>query len=184
MSANPEMGRLLVAEPFMIDPHFKRSVVVLCEHNDDGAVGFIINRTMKVKINELVEDFPEINAPLYYGGPVQTDSLHYIHNVGEMLEDSLQISRNTWWGGDFEKLKFLIQSKLVRPENIRFYIGYSGWSHDQLNDELNIGNWVTADLDPNYIFNTRPHLLWKQVMYNKGERFAVISQIPERLSWN
>lgn len=178
-------GALLLAEPFMLDPYFKRAVVLLCEHEkEEGTVGFIINKQMDIKLNELIADFPEFDAKVNYGGPVQNDTLHYVHNVGNLLEDSKKVSNSIWWGGDFDKLKFLIESKLIQPSNIKFYIGYAGWSQGQLNEELNLGSWVVASGHANYLFKSQQEELWKQVMYNQGNVKSVISTIPEDISWN
>ncbi len=168
----------------MLDPHFRRSAVLLCEHSEEGSIGFIMNKRLDMRVDELVSDFPEFNARVFFGGPVQTDTLHYIHNVGELLEDSRKISNGVWWGGSFEKLKFLISSQLITAANIRFFIGYSGWSEGQLLDEMNIGSWVTADMHPNYIFKSSPDALWSQIMSNKGDTFAVIATMPESATWN
>ncbi|MCL4153824.1 UNVERIFIED_CONTAM: hypothetical protein GTU68_050649, partial [Idotea baltica] len=89
----------------MHDPYFHRGVVLLCEHHAEGSLGFIINKPLEMSLNELVEDFPEIESPVYYGGPVGNDTLHYIHNVGELLPDSVEVAPGVYWGGDFHKLK-------------------------------------------------------------------------------
>jgi putative transcriptional regulator len=177
-------GTLLVAEPFAVDPYFKRSVVLLCEHDDEGTVGFILNKALELDINELVSDFPEFDVNLNFGGPVQNDTLHYIHNVGDLLDGSKKIINNIYWGGDYEKLKFLIASELIKPHNIRFFIGYSGWTPGQLQQELKLGSWVLHYSDPNYLFNQRPEYLWSKVLSDKGNTFRVISEIPEQMSWN
>lgn len=179
-----ENGKVLLAEPFMLDPNFRRSAVLLCEHNNDGSVGFIMNKPLRMRIDELIEDFPEFDSEVFFGGPVQTDTIHYIHNVGELLDESRLVVDGVYWGGDFNKLKFLISSKLIQPENIRFFVGYSGWSEGQLADEMNLGSWVSADMDANYLFKSIPARLWEQVMYNKGDVYTVISQVPEDFSWN
>ncbi len=177
-------GKVLLAEPFMVDPNFKRAVVLLCEHHDEGTIGFIINKMINMKINELLSDFPEFNAPVFYGGPVQTDTIHYIHNMGDVLEDSQKISDGVFWGGDYEKLKFLISSQLVQPKNIRFFVGYAGWSSGQLSEELNYGSWLSAEMDSNYLFKTKSDFLWSQVMENKGDAYSVIAQMPDSVNWN
>jgi putative transcriptional regulator len=179
-----QTGKVLLAEPFMMDPNFKRSTVLLCEHNAEGSVGFIMNKPLDMRVDELIEDFPEFDAKVFFGGPVQTDTIHYIHNVGELLEDSFKVTEGVFWGGDFDKLKFLIVSKLIRPENIRFFVGYSGWSEGQLDSEMQYGSWLLADMDSNYLFKTRPKKLWQQVMHNKGNAFTIIAQMPEHVSWN
>lgn len=177
-------GKLLIAEPFMLDPNFKRAVVMLCEDEDDGSLGFILNKSLDMKINELITDFPEFETNVFYGGPVQTDTIHYVHNVGNLLEDSQEVAKGVFWGGNYEKLKFLISSKLVQPENIRFFVGYSGWSTGQLKDEMKFGSWVASNLDANYIFKNKAKTLWRHVLENIGDTFSVIAQMPEGVSWN
>ncbi|HPG06920.1 MAG TPA: YqgE/AlgH family protein [Saprospiraceae bacterium] len=177
-------GQILLAEPFMVDPNFRRSVVLLCEHQTDGSIGFILNKPLKMNVSELIADFPEFESEVYFGGPVATDTIHYIHNVGELLEESVEVNRGVYWGGDFSKLKFLISSKLVEPGNIRFFVGYSGWSSGQLHEELGYGSWVIADMHANYLFKSHPASLWKQVMSNKGHNYEIIAQMPDSINWN
>ena len=168
----------------MLDPYFRRAVVLLCEHHDQGSTGFILNKTIDMNVNDLMVDFPDFDAEIFYGGPVQTDTLHYVHNVGDLLEDSVKIAEGVWWGGDFETLKFLVSSQLITSDNIRFFVGYSGWSGGQLEDEMEIGSWVPADMDANYLFQTKPTQLWSKVMYNKGDLYEIISDMPEQITWN
>ncbi len=179
-----ENGKILLAEPFMADPNFKRAAVLLCEHGEEGSVGFIMNKPLNMRIDELIEDFPEFESEVLFGGPVQTDTIHYIHNKGELLEGSIKVVDGVFWGGDFEKLKFLIASHLIQPENIRFFVGYAGWSEGQLKDEMVYGSWVTAEMDANYLFKITPSDLWQKVMYNKGDTYTVIAQMPDGVSWN
>lgn len=174
-----EKGVILLAEPFMADPDFKRAVILICEHHPQGTLGFVLNKPTEFNIDELVEDFPEFDTKIYYGGPVQTDRLHYLHNLGDLLSDSLQISEGVWWGGDFDELQFLIKSELVKPDNIRFFVGYSGWSAGQLMEEMGTGSWVTARMHANYAFKSDPEKLWSQVMYNKGNVYEVLADLPE-----
>ncbi len=177
-------GKILLAEPFMLDPNFKRSAVLLAEHSEDGSIGFILNKKLDMRVDRLIAQFPEFNAPVFFGGPVQTDTIHYVHNVGELLEDSRRIHHGVWWGGSFEKLKFLISSKLITSDNIRFFVGYSGWTEGQLTDEMNIGSWLLADMHPNYLFKSKPDYLWQQIMSNKGDAFTVIATMPDAVTCN
>lgn len=177
-------GKLLLAEPFMLDPYFRRSVVLLAEHRADGSVGFILNKTIDRRINELMADFPEFDAEVFYGGPVATDTLHYIHCVGGLLDDSIQIVRGVWWGGDFEKLKFLIEQQLIDTSQIRFFVGYAGWTGGQLSEEMGSGSWLVADGDSNYVFKTCPKKLWAAAMADQGDTFSVISEMPDDANWN
>ncbi len=179
------IGKVLTAQPFMLDKNFKRAVIMLTDHNsDDGSVGFILNKRFNMKIDELISDFPEIEAPVYFGGPVATDTIHYMHNVGDMLDDSRKIYDGVYWGGDYEKLKFLIDNKLIEPKNIKFFIGYSGWSPGQLVEELESGSWVLGDGHANYVFKSKTDVLWTETLTNKGSNFSVIGQMPEANNLN
>lgn len=178
------MGRILLSDPFMIDSNFKRSAILLCDHRDDGTVGFILNRPLNMQINQLVADFPEFDSEVYFGGPVATDTIHYIHNVGDVLDNSIKVDSGIYWGGDFEKLKFLIQSELIKPENIRFFVGYSGWEKGQLADEMEVGTWYVARMHANYLFKVEPSNLWKKITHNIGNNYSVIAQIPDPVCLN
>ncbi len=135
-------------------------------------------------VDRLIGDFPEFDAPVFYGGPVATDTLHYVHNVGDLLEDSIKICPGVYWGGHFEKLKFLIESELIKKDNIKFFVGYSGWSEGQLSEEMENGSWVLADMHANYLFKAPSKRLWRKIMKNKGDTFSVIAQLPENISPN
>jgi len=172
-------GRILLAEPFMLEPNFNRAVILLCEHELDGSLGFILNKPLEMTVNELIADFPEFDAPVFYGGPVQTDTIHYIHNAGELIDDSKRIAPGVYWGGDFEQLKGLIKTRLIEAKDIRFFVGYSGWDFGQLKDEMASRSWLVADMHSNYLFKTKISQLWRKVMRNKGNTYTVIAQIPE-----
>jgi putative transcriptional regulator len=182
---NVEKGDIILAEPFMENPHFKDGVIVITEHSEEsGTVGFLINKTLKLKMNEVVEEFPEIETELLYGGPVQTDTLHYIHTYGKVLNDSLHITKNLYWGGDFMQLKALIRQNVIKADGIRFYLGYSGWSPGQLEEEFEVGTWMQSKLDLNYIFKTKLKKVWPKAMADKGNAFTVIAKMPGSISWN
>lgn len=174
-----------MAQPFMLDPNFKRAVILLTDHHPtEGTVGFVLNKKLNTRINDLIDDFPEIDSSVYLGGPVATETLHYIHDSGHILDGSIKVIDGLYWGGDFEKLKFLVKSKLILPRNIRFYLGYSGWSAGQLDDEMEIGSWMLAQMDTNYAFSTKPQNLWRQVTKNKGGQYTVIAELPYSDSLN
>ena len=177
-------GKVLLAEPFMQDPNFKRAAILLTDYSEEGSVGFILNKQLDMRIDSLVADFPEFDSIVFYGGPVQTDTIHYIHDVGDLLEKSTLIADGIYWGGDFKKLKVLISTGLIEPKNIRFYVGYSGWSEGQLDEELETGSWVVADMDANYLFQTNHEALWQKIMSDKGNTFQVISQMPDGADYN
>ncbi|MFK7933584.1 MAG: YqgE/AlgH family protein, partial [Saprospiraceae bacterium] len=124
------------------------------------------------------------SSPLYYGGPVQPDTIHYVHRMGDLIEDSQHVVDGIYWGGDYEKVKFLIDQGLITDKDIRFFVGYSGWSGGQIEQELALGSWVVTDMDANYLFKTPPPELWQQAMENKGNVYSVIAQVPDNSIWN
>lgn len=177
-------GRLLIAEPFMTDPYFGRSVVMLCDHHEEGSLGFIVNKPLDAVASDLLEDFPSGEFPVYYGGPVQTDTLHFMHTVGDLLEDTTLVAPGIFWGGSFDKLKFLIDNNLILPSQVRFYVGYSGWSEGQLMEEMEMRSWILGDPDVNYVFSNQPSKVWERVLGHKGGVYGVLSRIPEGNIWN
>ena len=179
-----QSGQVLLAEPFMMDSNFSRAAVLLCEHNQEGSLGFILNKPLQMRVDELVVDFPEFDSEVFLGGPVQTDTLHYLHCRGDIVDESIRVADGVYWGGDFKKLKALIRHQVIEPSEIRFFVGYSGWSEGQLSGEMTYGSWVIANMDANYLFNTKPADLWRRIMENMGDRYTVIAQLPDYSNWN
>jgi len=175
---SPAKGRLLLSEPFMGDYYFGRSVILLAEHNDEGTVGVILNKPATAGFNEVLKDFPEFDAPIYIGGPVETNSLFYIHLLGEQIEDSVEIRDGVFWGGDIEAIKEMILLKMIDPKDIRFYIGYSGWGKDQLKSELKRNSWLVSPADRTSIFNTDPLAMWSKFIDTMGNEYRYWNKFP------
>lgn len=187
----PTQGSIIVSEPFLLDSYFKRAVILLGEHDDFGSIGFILNKPTEVSINDAVDDFPEFNAPLYFGGPVDTDILFYIHTLGPKLEGAKEILNGVYWGGNYDQLRSMIDTKQVKPHEIRFYAGYSGWEPKQLNIELREKSWIfspTNSANPalvkKFAFFEKPKDLWGQVLKSMGTEYAILSNFPEDPSLN
>src|SRR5204863_9279875 len=121
ISVDPGVGRILVSEPFLLDSYFKRSVILLGEHSEEGTVGFILNKPTDLKLNDALEDFPPFDVPLYFGGPVQTDTIHFLHTLGGKLAGSKELIPGIFWGGELETLKVLIDTGQVSKNDIRFF---------------------------------------------------------------
>jgi putative transcriptional regulator len=178
-------GILLISEPFMVDNNFKKSVVLLSDYSDkEGSVGFVLNRPTNLKIHELISSFPEFNSNVYYGGPVAVDTIHYVHRKGDIIPDSRKIAEGLYWGGDFNQIKFLVSNEIISNADIRFYIGYSGWSPGQLEDEMVTKSWIVGDVDFNYIFSSKIPNMWRHVMNIKGSNFRVIADASDSFSLN
>ncbi|MGB0862065.1 MAG: YqgE/AlgH family protein [Saprospiraceae bacterium] len=179
-------SKLLVADPYMNESQFKRAVVLLCEHNNEtGTLGFILNKNLNIKLNDLIASFPDFDTNVHYGGPVSTDTIHYVHNVGDLLPESIRITNGLYWGGDFEQMKTLIATDIIKPENVRFFLGYSGWGAGQLQEEMRNHSWLLANLHANFVFKSKGNSkLWETVLSKESGVFDVLAQIPSDLSWN
>lgn len=178
-------GTILIAEPFMEDPNFKEAVILLVDDvTEHGTVGFILNKPIDMDMHQLVADFPEVSSPVYFGGPVGHDTIHYIHTLGEEIDDSLAIDDNYYWGGNFEQIKAMIAQNSLDLNQIKFFVGYSGWSPNQLDSELKLGSWVTDDMNQSYFHNIQNEKLWELTMKNKGDSFGIIAEMPKSISWN
>lgn len=174
----PAKGRILLSEPFMGDYYFGRSVVLLAEHNEEGSFGVIMNKPVTAELNDVLKEFPEFDAPIYLGGPVETDSLFYVHNIGERLEGSTEILDGLFWGGDIDALKEMIFLKTIQPKDIRFFIGYSGWGADQLEGELKKNSWVITKTTRTRLLKLDPLSMWENLLENMGDNYKYWSKFP------
>lgn len=175
----PSQGMLLLAEPFMESPEFKRAVILLTEHNQKGSMGFIINRKLTVSPTQAIDDFPDFDGTLYYGGPVSSDQLFYLHSLGSLLEGSIEILPGVFMGGNYETLKTLINNRQISPSQIRFFAGYSGWSANQLTKELKENSWIVVPAQSQQVFSEDKENLWKGVLHNMGGKYSMIAEFPE-----
>jgi len=175
----PRKGCFLVSEPFLPDPNFERTVILLCEHNEEGSVGFVLNKPSILKFDEAVEDVHNFNVQLFIGGPVQQDTLHFIHRAGHLLEGSIRIEDNIFWGGNYEQLITMINSGTLNKNDFKFFLGYSGWAPGQLEEELRQKSWIIYDkATEDKVFDVSSKLLWKEILKNMGGKFKVFANYP------
>ncbi len=180
ISEKLKKGHLLIAEPSIIgDLSFNRSVILLADHNQEGSVGFIINKPLKYTINDLVPDI-EANFKIYNGGPVEQDNLYFIHNVPGLIPGSIEISSGIFWGGNFDLTRELINDGKIKKDNIRFFLGYTGWEAKQLEDEMQANSWiVTENLYQNKIIGKSTTDFWKEKILELGGDYMLWSNAPE-----
>ena len=173
-----EPGILLIADPFLKDPNFMRTVVFLCEHQDEGSFGFVLNRSYEYTLNELVSGLEDLKIPVFYGGPVQIDTIHFLHQYPEQIPGGFEITDGIYWGGDFETAISLIRNKEIDPHRIRFYIGYSGWGSGQLSDELKEKSWLTVQATRKIIFHKKADEIWKDSLRLLGGDYEMMINFP------
>lgn len=175
----PAKGDLLISEPFLPDPNFERSVILICEHNDEGSLGFVLNKPTGHRLDDVIEEVGSFENDLYQGGPVQLDTLHFIHRVSGLIHKGINLKNDFYWGGDFEQLLSLINTHQLKPEDIKFFLGYSGWSPGQLEDELNEDSWIVYKQTNSYdVFDSSAQDLWRKVLKNMGGKYRMFSNYP------
>ena len=174
----PAKGKILISEPFLSDYYFKRSVVLLAEHNEEGTFGLIINKPVDLILTDILHDFPEFDSTVFLGGPVKTDSLYFIHTLGDRIENSLEILQGLYWGGDIDLVKELIKLGKITPQEIKFFIGYSGWVSKQLEAELDRNSWLVANIKANQVMNSDPVKLWDESLKKLGGDYAYWTNFP------
>ncbi|MEN8856980.1 MAG: YqgE/AlgH family protein [Flavobacteriaceae bacterium] len=177
-------GNLLIAEPSILnDDSFNRSIILLTEHTENSSVGFILNRPLKFCIRDLI---PEIDCSftVYQGGPVEQDNLYFIHNAPNLIPDSIQVSKDIYWGGNFESLKMLLQENQIKSTEIRFFLGYSGWDKTQLEEELSNNSWFVSENDFKNILSADNKTLWKNKLMQKGGEYKIWANAPSDINLN
>ena len=180
----PQKGRVLIAEPFLGGDYFNRAVVLLVAFSEKGAVGFILNKQVDFPIQDVFQDFPTFDADVYLGGPVATDSIYFIHKLGNKLPGSIHVLGDLYWGGDFEILKRDIKLGLINPKDIRFFLGYSGWDAGQLEGELKDDSWLVTDVEQESIMRELDESSWVDFVKKAGNQYSIWENFPENPALN
>ncbi|MFY9270219.1 MAG: YqgE/AlgH family protein [Candidatus Manganitrophaceae bacterium] len=176
-------GKLLVAMPMLPDPNFRQSVVLMCEHGPEGALGLVLNRPTEVAVSVLIEDFPRLAGGewVYSGGPVAKNGMLVLCRGETPFEDH-PVLKDVYLARDLEKLK--MPGALGADGEIRCYLGYAGWAAGQLESEMESGTWRVVPADTALIFDADPALLWPQMMRRLGPEWAFYATMPFDPSMN
>jgi putative transcriptional regulator len=182
-SINPEdkiaeQGRILISEPFLADTFFNRSVVYLVDHSDDGSVGFIINKALDIRIENTLEGFENYSDTISMGGPVASNTLHYLHTLGDIVPGSFHVSVFIFWGGELDAVRKLSSAGLIKEHQIRFFLGYSGWSPGQLQKELAENSWVIARVKPDTVMKSREDDSWRAILRGIDKKYRIWADFP------
>ncbi len=162
----------------MADPNFRRTVVLLCEHTTEGSFGLVLNRPTGLALSQATDEAFPFDAELWMGGPVQPDTLHYLHPDGD-LDGTLPVLDDVFWGGDFKALRGAIEGGWVDPERVRFFVGYSGWGAGQLDAEVDEDAWIVLPGSADLVFADGDDALWRQVLRQLGGEYALLSTFPD-----
>ena len=178
-------GQLLLDSGQLSGSFFHRTVVLICQHDGEGAFGLVLNRPTDNKVGEaLVADLPDSlkDQTLYLGGPVQPTALSYLHTDSFIPDAS--VLPNLDLGHSLESLVDLAQSFSV-TQQVRLYAGYAGWSPGQLEDEIKRKAWVTHPASLDLVFHAESKDLWRRILRLKDHwRYRLLAEIPDDLSWN
>ena len=183
--ALPKAGDILLSEPFLDDPYFGRKVVLLCEHNDEGSFGFVLNNFVDIDVDEVMDELPKLNTRISVGGPVKNGNLYYLHTRQD-IADSIPVVDGVHMGGDFEQIQSMLKEGGLKSHEIRFFIGYSGWSPAQLQEEIRSRSWFVADASQTDIMRTdeENEAFWKRLISDMGDGFTHIANAPNDPSLN
>lgn len=178
-------GDLLIAEPSIIgDLNFNRAVIILADHTTAGTIGFILNKQLDYKLKDLIKNTVSEFA-VYNGGPVEQDNLYFIHTKPNLIPDSIEISNGMYWGGDFETALSLVNSHSLTENDIRFFLGYSGWDALQLSEEICGNSWlVSPNIYEQHLLEHCDSGIWRQKMLELNDHYSIWSNAPEHPSYN
>lgn len=179
ISQTIQKGNLLIAEPATLtDSSFNRAIIILTEHNNEGSVGFILNKPSKYVLKDLIFDI-DCDFRVYIGGPVENENLYFIHKLPHLIPDSIEVTKGIYWGGNYDAVKTYIERGLIKKDEIRFFLGYSGWSIDQLNEEIKEKTWsLTQNNYPN-LFDINSANGWKERLLEMGGNYKLWANSPE-----
>lgn len=180
----PSRGKVLISEPFLRDSTFGRSVILLIDHTSDGSMGLIMNKQMPLLLNDIVKEFKYIDdIPLYKGGPMSTDTLFYLHTFPN-IDGALPICKNLHMNGDFNAIKkYILQGNPISG-SIRFFLGYSGWEHEQLMNEIKENTWIIGKNEVSNLMSHNIDKMWKESLGMLGSKYETWSRFPLVPSFN
>jgi len=180
----PEKGKILISEPFLPDTFFNRTIVYLADHNADGSVGFILNKKLEIKVCDAISGFEGWEEYLSMGGPVAPDTLHFLHTMGDLIPKSVWVDDKIFWGGDIDFIRQMLKSNKLNATQIRFFLGYSGWSAGQLERELKENSWVIARISTDIVLDNKINNTWKRVLRGLKNKYRMWADFPESPDMN
>ena len=181
---NIEKGSLLISEPSSIEQTFFKSIILITHHDKDESIGLILNQTTKIKLHDLLDNIPISDFPVSYGGPVEKNALQFIHILGNIIPNTKKISDKLFWGGDFEKVLELIRCGKISKNEIRFFVGYSGWGEEQLINEVIENSWIIHEFKTSICMQYSDQNLWSDLIKTKKKKYAIWANMPKNPSLN
>ncbi len=177
-------GRVLISDPSLKDPVFFKSVVLLTHHNNDETIGLVLNNPTKIKLNDILENVSSSDFLIYLGGPVEKNTIQFLHTLGDTIPESKQILEGLYWGGNFDVVLELINSNKISNNQIRFFAGYSGWGIEQLNNEIREDSWLVQRSTKEVCMQYSNAKLWSDIIKKQSGKYAIWANLPKDPSLN
>ena len=178
-------GKILVSNFTLLnDLEFNKSVIIIVKDDDEATIGFILNKKSKYIISELNESCKGLDLPIYEGGPVAMDSLHFIHKNCKYFNDSIKINDDLYWGMNFKLAVELLKKDKINKNDIKFFLGYSGWEKNQLRGELDENSWLLSKNFKTKDILETSNVFWKKKINEFGEYYKIWSNSPDNPNLN
>ena len=184
---NYEKGSLLIANPVLPDPNFSRTVILLCDHDEQGSFGLVINQSTQLKAPDLflnINILKSYNEKIYLGGPVSQSMVFFLCRSPSAAGKLDEICSGVYLGSNLETLESLYSSLENPEQDIRFYIGYSGWSGGQLAEEMEQNSWLVQRANEQFIFLDSENLIWPKAVNSLGKKYQYLTKAPVNPQWN
>jgi len=173
-----QAGTILIADPFLKDPNFLRTIIFLCEHKNEGSFCFVLNRKLQYVIGDLMNELEGCNFPVFYGGPVQQNTIHFLHRCPGLITGGEKVTEDIYWGGEFDEVVSLLNKDKLSFRDIRLFLGYSGWGDGQLEDEFNENTWLTTYSSEKLVFPDDVNSIWKDALKQLGGKYEQLIHYP------
>lgn len=183
----PKTGDVIIAEPFLVDPYFSRSCILLTKHSDEiDTMGLVVNKKLDYHLTELIPDIEtDAEIPVFLGGPLSNDRLFFIHDVSFDIPGATRIAQDVSLGGDFDTVKAILESQPDSSQHFKFFVGYSGWVKGQLSDEITSHTWaVCKNIPLQLIMATNTESTWRDCVASLGSNYKNWLTCPDNPSLN
>ena len=176
-----QVGTILIAKPFMEDKRFEKTIILITEHNKNGTIGFVLNKETLVNIDEIIPDFPKLNVKIKSGGPVEKNSLFFIHTYPDLINNSQEIKNGIFWGGEITDVIRGLENGEITTSQIGFFVGYAGWEKNQLKSEIKEGSWIIHKLD---LTKFNENINWSDLLIEINKEYEVWATAPSDFHLN
>ena len=174
-------GTILISKPFMEDKRFEKTVILITEHNENGSIGFILNKNNSVDILDFIPSLHKQSIIIKEGGPVDKNNLFFIHKHPDLINNCFKIKDGYFWGGDINDLVEGMNRDEIKTNEILFFTGYAGWEKNQLSQEINEGSWIVQNT---HLEMLEDPINWSKLLIEINEEFEVWTTAPSDFRLN